>query len=404
MTSWGTWLLLAVWVLGGVVTTAACRGNDAVSAKHIEQATPAPQPVQTVIVREMPMERWVTALGSLAAYDEATLSVKVAGRLAAMLVDFGSVVTRGQEVARIEQHDYQLRLQQAEAALAQARARLGLPLHGTDDRIDPLQTSTVRQARALLDEAQRNRDRLAALWQKGFVSRADYDAAEAAYTVAVSRHQDAIEEVRTRQAVLLQRRAELDLARQQLADTVIRAPFEGVVQVRHASVGEYLAEGAPVVTLVRMNPLRLRVEVPERAASRIRVGQKVRVMVEGSAQVYEGRVMRLGPTIHEHTRMLAVEADVQNDGSLRPGSFVRSEIVTEEAEQALAVPSQAVVTFAGIEKVFVVQNGRAVETPISTGRRVAGWVEVTAGVNPGDAVILEPERVRPGQPVRVVTP
>ncbi|MCS6925516.1 MAG: efflux RND transporter periplasmic adaptor subunit [Candidatus Binatia bacterium] len=402
--SQGIALLFASCVLGVVATTSACQSNEAVSAKHVEHATPAPQSVQTAIVREMPVERWVTALGSLVAYDEATLSVKVAGRLAAMLVDFGSVVTQGQEVARIEQRDYQLRVQQAEAALAQARARLGLPLHGTDDQIDPLQTSTVRQARALLDEAQRNRDRLAALWQKGFVSRADYEAAEAAYTVAVSRHQDAIEEVRNRQAVLLQRRAELALARQQLADTVIRAPFAGVIQVRHASVGEYLTEGAPVVTLVRMNPLRLRVEVPERAAPRIRLGQKVRVMVEGSPQVYEGTVMRLGPTIHEQTRMLTVEADVHNDGSLRPGAFVRSEIVTEEAEHALAVPSSAVVTFAGLEKVFVVQNGKAVETPISTGRRMAGWVEVTAGVNPGDAVILEPGKVRSGQPVRVVTP
>ncbi|MEW6297696.1 MAG: efflux RND transporter periplasmic adaptor subunit [Thermodesulfobacteriota bacterium] len=401
--SW-TSLLVASCLLGSVVSGTACKSADPASAKQTaaDQDTHALRSVKAVGVREVLLERSVTALGSLAAYDQATLSVKVPGRLAAISVDFASAVKRGQEVAHIEPRDYQLRLRQAEAALAQARARLGLPPHGTDDRVDPEQTSPVRQARALLDEARQNRDRLAALSQKGFVSRAEYDAAEAAYKVALGRHQDAVEEIRNRQALLLQRRSELEIARQQLADTTIRAPFDGVIQVRHASVGEYLAEGAPVVTLVRMDPLRLRAEVPERAAPSVRAGQKVRVTIEGDANVYEGRVMRLGPTINEQNRMLTVEADVRNDGLLRPGSFARSEIVTAEGEEALAVPAGAVVTFAGLEKVFLVRDGKAVETPVSTGRRADGWVEVIAGVNRGERVILDPGSLRSGQPVRVL--
>jgi RND family efflux transporter MFP subunit len=350
----------------------------------------------------MPLERTVTALGSLAAYDQATLGAKVPGRLSTIPVDFGSAVERGQLIAQIEQRDYQLRVQQAEAALAQARTRLGLPPTGTDDRIDPEQTGVVRQAHALLEEAQRNRERLEALVEKGFSAKSEFDAADAAYTVARSRYQDALEEIRNRQALLLQRRVELALARQQLADTVVTAPFAGVVQERHASIGEYLAEGAPVVSLVRMNPLRLRLEVPERDALSVRAGQTVRVVVEGDAHVYTGQVMRLSPTLNEQNRMLVVEADVQNTGSLRPGMFVRAAVVTEENSKTLTVPASAIATFAGIEKVFVVHNNQVVEKPVRTGRRSGEWTEVLAGVQLGDAVVTEPGNLQSGQPVTVV--
>jgi len=387
-----------------VLISSACESNYPASARqpHADEEGKVPRQVKTIVVRETQWERTVTVLGSLAAHDQATLSVKVPGRLETIPVDFGSVVKRGQMIAQVEPRDYQLRLQQAEAALAQARARLGLSPEGTDDGVNPEHTSTVRQAQALLEEARQNRDRLASLSEKGFVSRAEFDSAEATYKVALSRRQDAIEEIRNRQALLLQRRSELEIARQQLADTVVLAPFDGMVQTRHASVGEYLAAGAPVITVVRMDPLRLRAEVPERAAHRIRAGQEVRVIIEGDPKIHEGRIMRLSPTINEQNRMLTVEADVRNNGSLRPGSFARVEIVTDGEDKALTVPADTIVSFAGIEKVFVVQNGKVVEKPVTTGHRAGGWAEVTTGVNLGDVVILEPGNLQSGQAVQVI--
>ena len=152
-----------------------------------------------------------------------------------------------------------------------------------------------------------------------------------------------------------------------------------------------------------MDPLRLRAEVPERATQRVRAGQKVRVMVEGNPRVYEGQVMRVGPTINEQNRMLTVEADVRNrDHTLRPGAFTEVEIVTDEAATALAVPTSAVVTFAGLEKVLMVNEGRVVEKPISTGQRTNEWTEVTEGVHSGDLVIVEPGNLRSGQPVSII--
>jgi RND family efflux transporter MFP subunit len=305
-------------------------------------------------------------------------------------------------IAQIEANDYKLRVQQSEAALGQARARLGLSPDGTDDKVSAEQTGTVRQARAQLDEARLNRERAVRLVQQGVVAKSDFDSADAAFKVAQSRYQDALEEIKNRQALLAQRRSELALARQQLADTGVYAPIDGIVQEKRASVGEYLAAGAPVVDIVRMNPLRLRAEVPERDAGTVRFGQNVRVSVAGDGKVYLGQIKRLSPVITQQNRMLMVEADVQNDGNLRPGSFAKAEIVTNDAKMAVTVPTNAIVTFAGIEKVIVVQNGKALEKPITTGRRSGEWTEILAGVNVGDEVIVDPGNLQSGMSVEVV--
>jgi len=362
---------------------------------------PAEREVRVATVAARPMEQVVNAIGALAAHEQATLSVKVAGRLDTIAVDLGSVVRQGDLIARVEARDYELRLRQAEALLAQARARLGLPLTGDDDRVDPEKTSTVTQARALFDEAARNRDRVAKLAEQRILSESALEAAEAAYEVAANRYRDALEEIQTRLATVAQRRAEFEIARKQLEDTSIYAPFSGAVQERLASVGDFRAAGTPVVTLVKTDPLRLRLEVPERQAARIQPAQTVRLRVEGDPATYTGQIARLSPAIREQNRMLMVEADVRNDGHLRPGLFVRGEIVTRSEDRGLAIPPAALVAFAGVEKVFVVKDGRALERPISTGRRGAGWIEVTAGVTAGDAVVLEPGNLQTGEAVRV---
>src|SRR5262249_53694615 len=131
-------------------------------------------------------------------------------------------------------------------------------------------TALVRQARAALDEARRQRERISTFVQRGISARADLESADAQFQIAEGRYQDALEEVRNRQAVLAQRRSELDLARQQLDDTTLRSPIDGVIRERLAFAGEYRAAGTPVFTVVRQHPLRLQLAVPERAASGLR--------------------------------------------------------------------------------------------------------------------------------------
>lgn len=390
-----SFLLIPILALAGLT---GCR-SDKPAAAQSQKPDAQPRAVRLVPVAQTPVARVVTVNGTLAAFDQATVSLKVPGRLRVVAVDLGTVVRKGQLVAQVEETDYDLRVKQAEAALAQARVRIGLSPDGTDDAVDPRQTGSVRRAQATLDQTRVARDRVSALYQQGVAARADLDLAEQNYQVAQGNYQDAVEEIRNRQGVLAQRRSELALAKQQLADTKIVAPFDGVVQQKQASIGEYLAAGAPIALIVKINPLRLRAEVPERDAPTVRAGQEVNVSVEGDPSPHSGRVVRISPSITEQTRTLIVEAEVMNRGTLRPGGFVRADIVTENGASAVTVPAKAVVTFAGIDKVLMVKDGKAVEKVVTIGRRTAEWTEIVNGVKPGDQVVAEPGNLQSGQPV-----
>lgn len=383
-----------------VVSAAACSGASSAAQRDGESRDEA-RPVPVVRIQQTPLDRSVTVSGTLAAEEQVMLSLKVTGRLEEMLVDLGSPVRRGQVIARLTPTDFELRLSQAEAALQQARARLGLEPAGDEDTVDVERTAVVRQARAALEEARRQRDRYATFVQRGISARADLETAEAQLQIAEGRYQDSLEEVRNRQAVLAQRRSELALARQQLEDTSLKSPIDGVVRERHAFAGEYRSAGTPIVTVVRQHPLRLQLAVPERASADVRVGQVVRVIVEGDAEAYRGRVARLSPAITEGNRTLAIEAEVPNEaGRLRPGMFARAEIVTDEA-LGIVVPQSALVVFAGVEKLLVVKDGKVHEQRVRSGRRLGDRVEILEGVTIGDVVITAPGGLADGAAVRI---
>ena len=397
MTRWILLIAVAPVLLAG----SGCNRDTTASAAAPKAAAP-PRAVRVVSATQESIPRTVVATGTLAAEDQVILGAKVAGRLNELTVDLGSRVRKGQPVARIDPSDYRLRVEQAQAALEQARARLGLAVDGTDDRVDPEQTALVRQTRAVLDEARLTRERSDRLVEQGFIARSQVDAAIAALKVAEGRYQDAIEEVRNRQALRAQRRSELEIARQQLADTVLVSPIDGAVSQRQASIGEYLAPGAPVATLVRLHPLRLRVAIPEREAGSVQIGQAVTVTVEGDPAQYTGRVARMSPAIQEQNRTLTIEAEIPNpNGVLRPGSFARAAIVTQTSQAVIMVPASAVVSFAGIEKVLSVKDGKSVERRIQVGRRDERRVEIVAGLSAGEPVVVEPGNLVGGQPVTV---
>jgi RND family efflux transporter MFP subunit len=350
------------------------------------------------------LDRTVIVNGALAAEEQAVLSMKVAGRLAGLAVDLGSEVAAGQRLAHIEPSDFRLRVAQADAALSQARARLGLRPDGEQDGVDPDQVASVRQTRAVQDEARLTLERTRTFAERGIAPRSQLDSAEAAFKVAEARHQDALDDVWVRQAVLAQRRSELELAREQLSATVLTAPFAGRILNRPAATGQYLAAGTPVMTLVRIHPLRLRLEVPEREAASIRARQPVRVTVEGDSAVHTGTVVRLSPALAADNRVLLIEAEIPNvHARLRPGSFARAEIVVESAVPALLIPSSAVVSFAGVDRVFMVENDKAVERRVDLGRRVGEQVEVLKGLAAGEAIVTAPGSLVAGQPVRIAS-
>jgi multidrug efflux pump subunit AcrA (membrane-fusion protein) len=129
------------------------------------------------------------------------------------------------------------------------------------------------------------------------------------------------------------------------------------------------------------------------------MGQRVRIRVDGTTNSSLGQIARISPALTEQNRMLLVEADVPAGGILRPGLFVRAEIIVNEQESALTVPTNAVIVFAGIQKVVTVEDGKARERTVTTGRRHNGWIEITSGIQTGEPVVLAPGNLRTGQPV-----
>jgi HlyD family secretion protein len=385
MHGWATVLLCSL------ASLAACSGPysaPAVSAK--DEARPVRVRVTTLAPETIP--ETIAATGELFAEDQATLSVKVAGRLTRLNVDLGSRVEAGAVVAELEKDDYEFKVRQAEAMVEQTRARMGLgPNDG--DEVDPVATAVVRQAAASLREARLMHGNAEKLFRDGVVSNVDYQRAGVALQAAEARQQAAIEEIHRLRAELIERRAQLALARQQLADTVLRAPFRAAVTRRAATIGEYLAVNAPVCVLVRWHPIRIRLEVPEREAAKVRVGQRVEVRLESAVRTRAGRVVRISPAINSESRSLVVEGEIPNDDAvLRVGAFLEGVVTVDPDARGIAVPAAAIVSFAGIQRVWIVEDGALADRLVRPGRKLAGdRVEILSGLRAGDTVVLDPD-------------
>jgi HlyD family secretion protein len=404
-----SWLLAASGMAALTGLVGACQSSDAKPRAETPAGRSGDAPAREVRlapVTRATFEQAIEIAGTLAADEQVVLATKVPGRLSTIDVDLASPVKQGQLLAQVETTDYELGVQLAQAALGQARAQLGLPANGTRRRVDADATAVVRQAKATLEEARANEARASKLAEEGLTPQAELDTARAALLRAEASLESAREEVRLREAQVRQRESELELARQRLADTAIRSPLDGFVQARRANRGQYLPAGAPVVEVVRIDPLRLRLAVPEREATSLRSGQAVRVRVSGqsgggAASEYSGTLTRLAPSLDEQTRSLLIEADIPNPGTLRPGNFVQARIVVGERSVA-TVPESAIVTFAGLQKVILVDAGKAIERPVTTGDTRDERVEIVTGLRDGERVVVSPGALQQGQPVRVL--
>ncbi len=372
-----------------LVLLASCTGpysNQKVSAKDQQPALK----VQTERVAITSIPEIVTANGELFAEDQATVTLKVPGRVAKLFVDLGTVVEAGQVIAELDPADQALAVKQVEAAVEQTRARLGIGEQKGDD-VKPQDTALVREADAQLREARFIFDTTSRLQKDGVVSKIDLEKAQVRRLASEAHYQTVVEQVMQLRAQLVEKQAQLSMARQMLSDLTVRAPFTGAVTKRLTSLGEYLPANSPVATIVRQNPVRIRVEVPERLAPKIRAGQRIDVSLSGGLIRRSGRVVRLSPAIEAQNRSLLIEGELPNaDGVLRPGTFVEAIIVVNPSAQGISAPSGAMITFAGTERMFVVKNGALAERLIRTARRLPGErVEVTEGLQAGDLLVTD---------------
>ncbi len=387
----GRWVvlffLLLVLLAVAVVVVRARRPVAPAAPAETKAATAAPQPIEVTTAPAITrnLQRGVEVVGSLAADEEVVVSSQVAGELASLNVDFGSYVQQGQVIAQLDQRDAKLKIAQAEATLKQTEARLGVK---SGERFTADQNADVRQAKASLDWGQMDLDRATKLVENGDIARSVYDQAVTNRNMAAARYQAAVDAVNQQLAILEQQRPTLDLAKKALEDTVVRSPISGAVKEKHTARGTYLPINGKIVTLVRINPLRLRADIPESSAAAVRTGQTMTLTIDAfPGRTFTGKVARIGPSLNESTRALTIEAEVTNPNNvLRPGMFAKSQLITQQNAPAVMVPQRAVINAAGLAKVFVIENGHAVERIVKTGATDGDLIEITDGVKDGDLV------------------
>lgn len=362
----------------------------------------APSGVQVVQAQLEPITRQLEVVGTLFPDDQVVVSAQVEGQVLKVHVDVGDPVRASQVMVSLDTEELRYQMERQAANLQSTMARLGLS-EETGRVKDAAQLPEVKKAAADLLDSDQKFQRARDLYRQQLIPQQDLDAADTRHRSLKAQYDVAIQQVRTLEAEFRAQRADLELARKKLRDAEIRAPFDGFIQERHVAPGQYLRVQAPVMTLVKPNPLRLRAEIPERMSHWVRAGQAIEARTEALPdRSFRGRISRLTPQVKEQTRSFMVEALIDNsDGILKPGLFVRAMVATSKVDQVLLVPEDSLRYAFGIYRVFLVENGKLTGREVKLGDRFDRRVELTEGVRAGDWVAMHPERLREGAAVRV---
>ena len=390
-------VLAGITAIALAATAAGCGGDTSTV-----NAAPKPEPlaVATAAVESRPIDRYLRVTGSLLADEQAEVSAEAAGRVIETPVERGSRVAQGAMLVRISPAETSAQLLEAEANAAQLEARLGL---AEGQAFDPTRVPDALNAKAALDLAEAEFARIGSLLEQKVVSKSEYDQRKTQVDAARQQYQMAQNVAQQSYRSLEAARARVVLARKAAADTSIRAPFSGQVAERVVSVGDYVTRGARVATIVRVDPMRIELTIPEQSVSLIKVGQPVRVAVEAyPGEIFNATVRYVSPSLRSDQRALTVEALASNpDGRLKPGLFATALIQQPQSAPALLVPASAVETVAGTSRVYVVKGDKAEERIVTLGETVGNQVEITSGVAAGEVVAAEPKgRIADGTAVR----
>jgi multidrug efflux pump subunit AcrA (membrane-fusion protein) len=386
-------VLLAV--IAGIAGLVVSCGGSKANARKDEGTTAAPKIVEVTtaaaIKRDLP--QFFEATGSLAADEQTDVAPQTSGKVVAVGVDIGSAVKRGQMLVKLDDTELKLRVtqtqaqvDQAKAAVRQAEEKIGLR---PGQSFDPNRVAEVAAAKVALDLADKNLKRAERLIESGDVSRSFYDQQKAQRDQLKEQYDSAIAQARQNYAAVDVARtnvanaeAQLALARRNLSYAFIPAPIDGFVAERTADVGEYVSPTQKVVTIVRTNPLRVRIDIPEQAIREVHVGQSVSAMTSAwPDKNFSGRVARIAPNVTANSRTLTVEAEIDNgSGALKPGQFATVRILQPRPVPAVLVPSRAVATDTGVSRVYVIKDGHAEQRIVQLGQTEGDLVQVKSGV------------------------
>ncbi|HSS18606.1 MAG TPA: efflux RND transporter periplasmic adaptor subunit [Pyrinomonadaceae bacterium] len=389
------YILLVLTALSGFVVFASSCGGSKANVRKEETSTAQPAAVDittaTVIVRDLP--RFFEATGSLTADESTDVTPSTSGKVISISADLGSFVKRGQTIVRLDDVDLKLRVQQqqaqvdqAKASLRQAEEKVGLR---AGQAFDPNKLPEVNNARVAFELAEKNFRRSEKLIESGDISRSVYDQQKAQrdqlkeqYEAALSLARQNYAAVMTARANVANAESQLNMAIRNQSYTNVYSPIDGFISERPADLGEYVSPTTKVATVVRINPLRVRIDIPEQAIPTVNVGQSVSVTTSAwPDRNFSGRIARISPNVTPASRTLTVEAEIENNsGVLKPGQFATIRILQAKASPAVLVPSRAVRTESGVSRVFVIKDGHAQQRQVTLGQTEGDLVEIKNGV------------------------
>jgi RND family efflux transporter MFP subunit len=378
-----------VQVFGAAALACALSGcsRSATSAQANGRESPAKE-VETEAVRREDVKRTVNVIGTLAAENEVTVSSEVEGVVSGIRADLGDRVATGQLLVELDREKLQYNLDQQKAALERSLARYGATEPSKLPPID--QTPDVKRAAAELNQAKQAFERASELSKRQLISQQTVDDADATLRAKQAGYDSALQNARNMAADVDASNAVARLAERQLRDASIRAPFDGYVQRRLVSLGELVKTQMPVMSIVRVDPLKVTAEIPEGLAPWVQSGQPVDLQVDAYAdRTFTGKVSRISPTVNAQTRAFAFEALVPNgEGLLKPGTFARVKLTTNHVEQLLTLPYAALQYRYGVNRAFVVTGDHIVGRELKVGDRLGERIEILGGVAAGDVVAM----------------
>jgi len=396
--------LIAGVALCALLALSAC-GSSVAGKRADSPARDERIQVRAVPIKASALRRNVESVGSLFALEEVTVSSEVEGKVDDVLVDIGDRVERGQPLVNVSTIELKLALDQQRALYQQARARLGIR-EESDDLKNILDAAEVKKAAADLKEAEEVYKRAQQLLEKKLLPRQDFDQTEARVQAARAAYDLAMQSVQNLRAQLPQYRAAFELAEKKLRDAVIRAPFKGQVKDRVVAPGQYLKVQTPVTVIVSVDPLRVRLKIPETMAGWIQVGDRITVSVEAYPEkMFSGKLSRINPSVDPQSRTFDVEALLDNpDGLLKPGFFVKARVPSGKIDQVMAVPQEALQYSYGVYKVCLIQGDVLKETEVKVGDLSGDQVEITSGARAGDmiAVPVKGQVLKDGAKIQIV--
>jgi RND family efflux transporter MFP subunit len=367
-------------------SVSSCTRQQPVQAK--QEAGPIAIKVAPVTSKEV--RRIVQSVGTLFPFDEGVVSAEIDGRVTEVNADLGDKVTKGQVLVKISDEEQRYLLAQTEASLRMAMERVGL--RNENERIkDIREASEVRRAQADLFDAEQHYKRITSLVNQGIGSKAELDQAQSRFKAQQAAYDATINQARNLLQDIERNKASLELQRKKLRDTTVYAPFAAAIKEKQVTTGQYVRANTPLFTLVKTDPIRLRLEVPERMAPWIRTGQIAEVTMEAFGErKFQGKVWRISPTVDQSKRTFIVEALIDNpSGELKPGSYARASLPTNKSETVKLIPSRAVAYVFGSNKTYIVTGNNTIEArDVKLGDRFDQNVEILEGVEDGEKVAV----------------